>query len=155
VAIRAVYTSPLERAIETAEPIARRHGLEPQHVPEIGEIHLGEWQGLTMQELDKREDWRRFNTFRSGTRAPGGELMLETQTRMVRQLDRLCAKHPDEIVALVSHGDPLRSALAYFLGIPLDLVLRFEVSPASLSIVQIHDWGARVLCLNDTGEVPL
>jgi len=155
VAIRAVYTSPLERAIETAEPIARRHGLEPQHVPEIGEIHLGEWQGLTMQELDKREDWRRFNTFRSGTRAPGGELMLETQTRMVRQLDRLCAKHPDEIVALVSHGDPLRSALAYFLGIPLDLVLRFEVSPASLSIVQVHDWGARVLCLNDTGELPL
>jgi len=155
VAIRAVYTSPLERAIETAEPIARRQGLEFQQVPEIGEIHIGEWQGLTMQELDKREDWRRFNTFRSGTRAPGGELMLETQTRMVRQLDRLCAKHPDEIVALVSHGDPLRSALAYFLGIPLDLVLRFEVSPASLSIVQIHDWGARVLCLNDTGEVPL
>jgi broad specificity phosphatase PhoE len=155
VAIRAVYTSPLERAIETAEPIARGHGLELQHVPEIGEIHIGEWQGLTMQELDKREDWRRFNTFRCGTRAPGGELMLETQTRMVRQLDSLRSKHPDEIVALVSHGDPLRGALAYFLGIPLDLVLRLEVSPASLSIVQIHDWGARVLCLNDTGELPL
>jgi broad specificity phosphatase PhoE len=155
VAIRAVYTSPLERAIETAEPIARRHGLELQQLQEIGEIHIGEWQGLTMQELDRRDDWRRFNTFRSGTRAPGGELMLETQTRMVRQLDLLRAKHPDETVALVSHGDPLRSALAYFLGIPLDLVLRVEVSPASLSIVQIHDWGARVLCLNDTGEVPL
>lgn len=153
VQIRAVYTSPLERAIETAEPIARSRGLELQRMETIGEIRIGEWQGLTMGELDCRDDWRRFNTFRSGTRAPGGELMLETQTRMVRQLEELHARHPDDTVAVVSHGDPLRSAIAYYLGVPLDMVLRLEVSPASVSVLQLHGWGARVLAVNETGDV--
>src|SRR5437764_2130754 len=51
--IRAVYTSPLERAIETAEPLARRHGLSPIPLPDLGEMHLGEWEGLSMTELDQ------------------------------------------------------------------------------------------------------
>ncbi len=122
---------------------------------ELGEIRLGEWQGLTIQELDQRDDWKRFNTFRSGTPAPGGELMLETQARMVRQLLQLRQKHPTGTVAVVSHGDPLRAVLAFFLGIPLDFVLRFEISPASVSVVQLHEWGARVLCINHTGELPV
>jgi broad specificity phosphatase PhoE len=153
--IRAVYTSPLERALETAEPIARKHGLAAQPVDELGEMHLGEWQGLSMTELDRREDWRRFNTFRSGVRCPGGELMIETQTRMIRQIDCLTKQHPEETVAVVSHGDPLRAVVAYYLGIPLDLLLRFEISPASVSVVEVGEWGARVLCLNETGDVPV
>jgi broad specificity phosphatase PhoE len=154
VKIQAVYTSPLERAIETAEPIARSHSLEPQQVEALGEVRLGEWEGLNFSELDKRETWRRYNTFRSGVRIPGGELMLETQARMIQQIECLTARHPGETVAIVSHGDPLRAAIAYFLGIALDLVLRLEVSPASLSVLQVHEWGARVLCINDTEEVP-
>ena len=91
---------------------------------------------------------------RSGVRIPGGELMLETQARMIQQIECLTARHPGETVAVVSHGDPLRAAIAYFLGIALDLVLRLEVSPASCSVLQVDEWGARVLCINDTGEVP-
>ena len=79
--------------------------------------------------------------------------MLETQMRMIKQFEALHALHPEETVALVSHGDPLRAAIAFYLGVPLDMILRLEVSPASVSVVQLHDWGARVLAVNETGEV--
>jgi probable phosphoglycerate mutase len=116
---------------------------------------MGSWKGLTVQQLDQREDWRQFNAFRSGTRAPGGELMLEAQTRMIRQIDCVAKKHDGRYIAIVSHGDPLRAALAHFMGIPLDLVLRLEITPASASIVQLNAWSPRILCLNHTGELPL
>ena len=153
--IRAVYASPLERAIETAEPIARRHGLAVQPVDDLGEVHMGPWQGLTIAELDQREDFRKFNTYRAGARPPGGEMMIEVQTRIIRELHCLEERHPGETVAVVSHGDPLRSAAAYYLGIPLDLMQRFEIAPASVTAVEVADWGPRVLCLNETGDVPL
>jgi probable phosphoglycerate mutase len=150
-----VYTSPLERAIETAEAIASSQGVALERIDELAEVGIGEWEGLAFADLDRRDDWRRFNTFRSGTRAPGGELMVETQARMVRQLDRLRARHPDDTIAVVSHGDPLRAALAWFLGIPIDLIFRFEIGTASVSVIEVHDCGARVLCLNHTGETPI
>ncbi len=153
--IRAIYSSPLERAIETAAAVAQRHGLDPQPLDDLGELHFGEWEGLIMAELDRNEEWKRFNAYRSGVRCPGGELMIETQTRMIRQLDCLRKRHPDETVAVVSHGDPLRSVVAYYLGIPLDLLQRFEISTGSVSVVEAGEWGPRVLCLNETGDVPL
>jgi broad specificity phosphatase PhoE len=131
------------------------HGLECHPVAELGEYRAGEWEGKTLAELAGREDWQRFNRFRSGSRAPGGERMMETQTRMVNQLDGLCAGHREEVVAVVSHGDPLRAVVAYYLGIPLDLMLRFEIHTASVSVLQLAEWGARVLCVNNKGEIPL
>lgn len=115
-------------------------------------MHVGEWEGLTFGALDLRDDWRCFNTSRATTRSPGGELMIETQARMVAALKSIRRRHPDAAVAVVSHADPLRSAIACFLGIPLDLMLRFEISTASFSVVEMGDWGARVLCLNATVE---
>ena len=106
-------------------------------------------------DLDGREEWRRYNAFRSGVRIPGGELMIETQARMVRTLTDLAARHRDDLVAVVSHGDPLRCAVAAFLGISLDLLLRFELDPASVTVLEFDPWSARVLRLNHTGEVPL
>jgi probable phosphoglycerate mutase len=150
-----VYTSPLERAIETSEPIARRHGLAPQPVEDLGEVHMGEWEGLSFAELEPRQDWRNFNTNRSGARPPGGEMMTEVQTRMIRQIRCLQERHPGDTLAMVSHSDPLRSVVAYYLGIPLDLMLRFEIAPASVTVVEVAEWGPRVLCLNETGDVPL
>jgi probable phosphomutase (TIGR03848 family) len=153
--IRAIYTSPLERAIETAEAIARAHGLAPQPVEGLGEVHVGEWEGLSMAELEPRPDWRQFNSFRSGARPPGGEMMIEVQTRMIRQFQRMQEQHREETVAVVSHGDPLRSVVASSLGLPLDLMLRFEIAPASVSVLEVAQWGPRVLGLNETGDVPL
>jgi probable phosphoglycerate mutase len=149
--IRAIYTSPLERAVETADAIAGAHGLQPQKDADFGEFHAGEWQGVSLEDLGKRDDWRRFNTIRSLTRAPGGEIAVETQARVVRKIHELAGRHDGETVAIVSHGDPLRAGIAYFLGIPLDMLLRFEVHPASLSVVELGEWGSKVLCVNDRG----
>src|SRR5947209_10768065 len=146
--VRAVYTSPLERAVETARTIAVRFNLTEQTVEELGEMHLGGWQGMTFDALDSREDWKRFNAFRSAQRCPDGELMVETQTRMVGQLERLRRRHPDQTVAIVSHSDLLRSLDAFFIGIPLDFLLRLEISPASITILELSDWAARLICLN-------
>src|SRR5215212_9070508 len=71
--IQAIYTSPLERAVETAEPIAAPRKLPLRRSNELGELRVGAWEGLAIQELDQREDWRKFNSFRSGVRPPGGE----------------------------------------------------------------------------------
>lgn len=106
-----------------------------------------------MDELERNPNWRRYNEFRSGTRAPGGELMIDVQHRMVVRLQALAAEHPDQTVGIVSHGDPLRCTLAYYLGIPLDFLFRFEISPASLSILELAEWGARVTCMNQTEAI--
>ena len=150
--VTAVYTSPLERARETAAPLAARLGLGVHIEEGLGEIRFGEWTGRTLEELSALPEWRRFNSFRSGTRVPGGELLLEVQTRAVAALDRLRARHPGEMIALISHGDVLKAVIGHYAGIPIDLLERLEIDPASVSVVAVHDWGARLLRLNDTGE---
>jgi broad specificity phosphatase PhoE len=118
-------------------------------------MRAGSWEGKSFEELEREQEWLRFNTLRSLVRPPGGELMIETQARMVRQLECLHRRHRDEMVAAVSHGDPLRAAVAFCLGIPLDLLLRFEIGLASVSVVQFGEHAPRVLCVNETGAVPL
>ena len=149
----AVVSSPLERALETAAPLAALAGVDVEICEGVGEIRTGEWTGKTLADLESDPRWKQFNVFRGGTRAPGGELMLETQTRMVNELLRLRARFRDGTVAVVSHGDPLRAVLGYFLGAPIDMFLRLEVNPASISIVRSDEWGARVVCVNDTAHL--
>jgi len=137
VPLSAIYSSPLERALETAAPLARRRALEIRQRPEFGEIRYGDWQGRTYESLQGDPRWGRFTTFRSSTRPPSGEMMLETQARMVAGLCEIAALHPGQTVAVFSHGDAIRSAVMHFLGIPLDFHLRLEVQPASLSILEL------------------
>jgi probable phosphoglycerate mutase len=155
-AIRAVYSSPLERAIETAGPFARRKGLSVQVAPGLNEIDFGDWTGRTLAELEQLPGWRAFNTFRSGTRIPGGEMAAEVLTRASREIERLRAAHPSptDIVALVSHGDVIRAVVAHALGSPPDLFQRIELSPASVSVLLVDTYGSRVLLLNSTGDWP-
>jgi probable phosphoglycerate mutase len=148
--IRAIYTSPLERAVETAGIVARPHGIVPQPDAAFGEVRLGEWEGQALADLEPLEAYRIYNQFRSGARPPGGELMIEVQQRMVARLQALAAIHADTTLGVVSHGDSLRATLAYYLGIPLDLMLRFEVSPASLSVLELAGRGSRIICMNQT-----
>lgn len=153
VRVAAVYSSPLERARETAEPLAASLGLEVRPDEAFGEIRYGEWTGLDVGGLEPDARWRRYNHFRSGTRPPGGELMLEVQARFVGGLERLAAAHAGEAVAVFSHADAINAALMYYLGTPLDFFFRIEISPASVSILRLDEWGPKVLLVNDTGEV--
>ena len=146
--IQALYSSPLERARETAALIGARLRLEVQIADELNEIDFGDWTNRTLPDLHEIEDWRRFNSFRSGSRIPNGESMLEVQDRMLRLLEGLCAAHGDQTVALVSHGDVIKATLAHCLGAPLDLFQRIEISPASISVVRIERHGPAVLLIN-------
>jgi probable phosphomutase (TIGR03848 family) len=153
--IRAIYTSPLERTIETAEAIATPHELVARIKEGLGEFRFGKWEGMSFEQLQGDPEWLRFNTSRSSVRAPGGESMIKTQTRMVSAIEEVRVDHNGETIAIVSHCDPLRSLIASYLGASLDSMFRFEISPASVSVAQIWDDGARVLCVNHTGDIPL
>jgi broad specificity phosphatase PhoE len=156
VALAGIYSSPLERALETARPLALRHNLEVQAAAGFMEIDFGDWTGKTMTELDQLPDWRRFNSFRSGTRIPGGENMADVLARVLREIDCLCERHPDpsDAVAVVSHGDVLRVLLGHALGVSTDHMQRLELSPASISILQLERHGPRVLLLNSIDGWP-
>jgi probable phosphoglycerate mutase len=149
----AIYSSPLERARETAEPIARHHEMEIHCSDSLDEINFGDWTGRWFRELQSDRKWQQFNSFRSGTRIPGGELMSEVQTRVVAELERIRERHPDDAIAIVSHADPIKAVIAYYAGIPLDLFLRVEIDPASVSVIAIGDHGPQILLLNDTGTL--
>jgi probable phosphomutase (TIGR03848 family) len=150
--IQALYSSPLERARATAAPIAARLRLEVEIADELNEIDYGAWTNRTLADLHDLDEWRRFNIFRSGSRIPGGETMVEVQGRMLRLVERLAAAHPEQTVALVSHGDLIKAALAHHLGVSLDLFQRIEISPASLSVVRIERYGPQVLLINGGAE---
>jgi probable phosphoglycerate mutase len=150
-----VYSSPLERARRTAEIIAARLGLEVQLADELNELDFGDWTNQKLTDLHRRDEWRQFNRFRSGSRIPDGEAMIEVQCRALRLIERLCALHPTQMVALVTHGDVIRAMLAYYLGVPLDLFQRIEISPASVSIVRIEPYGPQVLLVNGLVESEL
>lgn len=146
--IRRIISSPLERARETAAPLARRTGLAVELSEEILEVDFGDWNGALLEDLNRDERWRLFNTYRSGTRIPNGELIGEIQARMARALERWSREEPDGVFALFSHGDPIRAALCYYLGMPLDMLTRLEVSPGSASMVRLNPWGPEVLGIN-------
>lgn len=146
--VEALHSSPLERARATAAPMAARLGLEIQIADELNEIDYGDWTSRTLADLHDLEEWQRFNLLRSTARIPGGEAMLEVQARMLRLIERLCSAHPEETIALVSHGDVIKAALAHCLGVPLDLFQRIEISPASISIIRVERFGPQVLLIN-------
>ncbi len=152
--LRAVLSSPLERACETAVPLASAHGLEVQTSERLGELDVGEWTGCEFRDLSGVKQWRRFNDLRSCTRAPNGELMLEAQLRIIDELETLSGIYGEAIIAIISHGDVIKSAIAHYAGIHIDLFQRIEISPCSMSIVGLGDNGPVIYRINDTGGLP-
>lgn len=149
--INHLSSSPVQRAQETAAPLARRLGLVVEICDGFHEVEAGEWTGHTFPELDVNDErWRRFNQVRSTAQIPGGETMVGVQARFVEEMLRLRARFPDHAVALVSHADPIKAALAYFLGMPLDFYYRLEIGLASWSTVLIDEGWIRVPRINDT-----
>lgn len=151
--IVAIYSSPLERAMETAEPLAAQHALSVHVLEAIGETRYGDWTGQALKELAQQPEWRRVLVNPSGARFPNGEGLAEMQARMVAALEQIHAAHPKGVVAVFSHADPIKSALAHYAGIHLDLFQRIVVSPASISWIKLTPHGPRVMCVNDTGEL--
>ncbi|MGI3778641.1 MAG: histidine phosphatase family protein [Janthinobacterium lividum] len=146
--VAAVVSSPVQRAQETAAPIAAALGLAVETDAALVELDCGEWTGMTFDTLRERPEWHRWNRFRSSAAIPGGETMLAVQARTVAALERLRAAHGDAEVVVVSHADVIKAALLHVLGAPLDHMGRLEVGPGSRSVVAWHDETARVLAAN-------
>jgi broad specificity phosphatase PhoE len=155
VPVRAIYSSPIERTKQTAAALSARLQLPVTYRDELAEVGFGEWVGCTFDVLEKDQRWKQWNTFRSGSQCPGGETMIGVQQRIVKEMLRLWEVHLDDTVALVSHGDVIKAAAAYFLGVPLDLFLRIEISLASVTVIRVEEGGPWVLCVNSTGNVVL
>jgi probable phosphoglycerate mutase len=151
--IAAIYSSPLERAVETAEPLAKAKGLPVQVRDGLGETRLGEWTGQTLEELAKTDLWKIVQHYPSGVTFPGGETIRDMQARMVAELETVRALHPGCIVAVVSHADPIKSVIAHYAGMHLDLFQRLSVSPASVTAIALGPMGPRLMSLNDTGNL--
>lgn len=146
--LAALYTSPLERARETAEPLATARHLTPRPDDSLLEVDFGEWTGRTFEELDVTPAWREYNSDRLTACAPGGEPMAGVQARIVAALDRLRAIHDTDTVAIVSHAEVIRCAVLHHLGMPLDMFRRIEISPASITILELGPDENRFLCIN-------
>jgi len=147
-AVHAVYCGPLERALETAAAIAEHRPVSPSVREALDEVDYGDWTGRSFAQLAAMHEWERFNRRRSALRIPAGECLHEVQARIVAEMDGLASRHPGQTVALVSHGDVIKSAIAHTLGMPLDLLMRFEILPASVSVIERREWATTVLAVN-------
>ena len=151
--LNAIYSSPLDRALQTAAEIAHSMKLEVRKSEAANEINFGDWTGQTFECLSGDRRWRHFNNYRSMTTIPGGESFLEVQNRMVKEIEMLAEQHGKARIAIVSHADVIRAAVAYFAATPIDMIDRFEILPCSVSVVAVNEDRATLLTVNNLGEL--
>ena len=153
--IRAIYSSPLERCMETARPLGHQLGVPVQPEAGILEVDYGAWQGGALKELSAKPEWQMVQHYPSQYRFPEGETLHEAQTRAVAAINRLAADHSGAAIALFSHGDIIRTSLAHYLGVPLDLFQRIAVHTASISAIGFFNGRPIVLAINHLAEIPV
>lgn len=139
--VAAVVSSPLQRAQDTAAPIAAALGLEVVTDAGLDEIDFGKWTGMAFEALQEIPGWQAWNQFRGTAPTPGGETMLEALARALRCLARWRGAVPEGEVVLVGHQDVLKAVLAHSLGVPLDLMQRIELGAGSCSVLRVFGGG--------------
>lgn len=144
----AIYSSPIDRTLETARLIAELHGLQVKVRRSLGEIEYGRWTNRSLKALARTKLWQRVLAFPSGARFPDGESLREVQNRAVTELEELRAEHPKQKVCIVTHGDVIRLVAAHYLGVHIDLFQRIAITPGSISVISVADTGPYVLTLN-------
>ena len=149
--VAAIYASPLERARETAAPIAK--ALKQKVIINKGllECDFGDWTGEELAKLMKLPEWSNVQRAPSTFRFPKGESFTEMQTRMVSTLDDLRKKHSGGVVICVSHADPIKAAVAHAMGTHIDLFQRIVISTCSVTAISYSSFGPVVLTVNSTG----
>lgn len=150
--IAAVYASPLERARETALPIARAVGLAIRIERGLLELDIGRWTGERLDRVSKRPEWSTVQRYPSGFRFPDGESFVEMQARVTAALARMVERHRGGAVIAVSHADPIKAALAHALGMHLDHFQRLAIAPGSITTIVYGAGGPMVLGMNALGE---
>ncbi len=150
VPLKALYSSPLERAMETAQPIAESHQLPILQEPDLMDTDIGKWQGKSLAVLRLTKAWKIVQSAPSRFRFPEGESFVDAQTRYVDALERIIQKHhkPQDVVAVVFHADPIKLAVCHFMGMPLDHFQRLSCDTASLTALHVSESNANLIKLN-------
>jgi probable phosphomutase (TIGR03848 family) len=148
VKLDAVYSSPIERTLETAEIIAAPHKLKVEVVEDLGEVRYGRWTNRSYKSISRTKLWDRVQRWPSTARFPEGESLSEVQLRATAALEDLRARHPKGNICCVSHADVIRLVIAHYLGVHIDLFQRIHIGPASISVVAMGEQGPRVLAVN-------
>lgn len=141
-------SSPIERALETAQILNHKKNLEIKIDHRFTEVDCGLWTGKTFKDLQKDSHWSMYNTVRSFTRIPGGESMIEIQNRTVSAIQEYNDLYSDKLIAIVSHGDPIKTILATHMGFSFDIINTINVDPASVSTLIVNPWGSKILNVN-------
>jgi probable phosphomutase (TIGR03848 family) len=148
--IKAIYSSPLERTLETAEPLAKALKMEAIPMPGLLETDCGEWQGQSVKKLRRLKIWKSVQQQPALFHFPGGESIAECQHRMVQVLESLRLNYsPQDLLVCFSHSDPIKQVVAYYLGLPLDNFQRLSIDIASITALQITESGSRLIMLNN------
>jgi probable phosphoglycerate mutase len=149
VPIKAIYSSPLERAVETATPIAKARRLGLQIEKGLLETNVGRWQGRSLASLRLQKHWKVVQQAPSRAQFPEGETFYELQTRVAAALDAIVRKHkPRDIIACVFHADPIKLAIAHYIGLPLDNFQRLSCDTGSITALAIGEMGVTLIRSN-------
>jgi alpha-ribazole phosphatase len=137
--LAAVYTSPLRRALETASPIAGRHGLDPLVHDGLRELDFGRFEGERYEDLERRDPatFRAWMSDPTGVRFPGGEAFSDLLSRVMSAADEVRNRHHGSCVAVVAHGGVTRAILAAALELPAKALFRLDQPYGALSVI---DW---------------
>lgn len=146
--IAAIYSSPLDRCVQTAQPLADALSLPVTVEPGVLEVDYGGWQAGHLKELAKLPEWHLVQHYPSTFRFPQGETLREVQSRALSAIERIRDAHPNQVVAIFSHGDVIRTTMAHYLGTPLDLFQRVIISTASISTLAFFGQVPSVLGVN-------
>ena len=151
--IDAIYASPLERARETAAPLSKALNMAVRIERGLVECEFGEWTGRNLKDLYKLPEWSAVQRYPSGFRFPGGESFAEMQTRIIGAISKLQERHRGGTIAMFSHADPIKAAVAHALGTHLDLFQRISISTCSVTAIAFGPHGPSVLTVNETGDL--
>ncbi len=147
--LKAIYSSPLERAVETALPLARAKKLPIQELEGIGEVRYGEWTGKSLKLLSRTKLWTVVQRQPARMEFPGGETLRAVQARAVNAVEAIARQHPKQLIAVFSHGDVIKLILAHYLGAPIDLFQRLLVNTGSISQLRVTDNLPLVIKVNE------
>ncbi|MDM8000527.1 MAG: histidine phosphatase family protein [Dehalococcoidia bacterium] len=153
--VSAVYSSPLKRALATAETIAGKHSLEVQTLDDLGEMRIGEWEGMYAWDIAARysELWKAWRASPGDFRMPGGESLNEVRERAIRAFSRMTGGHEGRMVLAVTHDVVVRLLVAHCLGVSQDIYRRLEVGNASVTVIESDGGRLRLRVLNDTAHL--
>lgn len=147
--IKLIFSSPMERTLETAKPLAKVLGLNIIKSDGLIETDIGDWKGMEIKKAKKFPEWKTVQATPSRFKFPGGESFVDAQTRQVKTIEEIISRQKDDkLIACFSHADPIRLVVAYYLGMSLDHFQRLSCRTGSVSVLKFSKQNVVILGMN-------